>query len=227
MDVLRALAAARAEADEERRQQAVSEAAACAEEQNRAKERAAQQRAGIVAGGSWTTQEVDPFDVLDLAPRREPGYHKGRKPTEPMKDCLRRAKVPFTEETSYWEAHLLIEEIVRRRTDGLCTFAQAKWLREHGYSGDITFEECQDIMEAWRRNDWMRPADDPASSPVAFMAAQLNAIAAARAPDDLTRIGKGLREYRQVLPAESWERLIAAGRARRRQLCGVADACEV
>ena len=102
-------------------------------------------------------------DVFDLAPQREPGWHKGRMPSEKMKEVLRSAKVPFTEQTTFWEAHVLIDSMMKRRKQGLCTYSQAKWLTGKGYPADTGFKECQKIMNAWAANGWRRPNDESAA----------------------------------------------------------------
>jgi superfamily II DNA or RNA helicase len=157
VDILRALDEEKARQEEERRTRALRESQERAQKQEEAKRRATERRSGLVAGVSYTTQQINPFDVLDVAPKREPGWHRGRKPTEAMKELLRRSKVPFTEETSFWEARLLIEEIIRRRKEGLCTYAQAKWLQAKGYSPNTKFDECRKIMDGWANNGWKRP----------------------------------------------------------------------
>lgn len=159
VDVLKALAEAQAKEEAERRQRARLEAQKREGEQERAKQRAAERRQGIVAGASWTGQAVNPFDIMDVAAPREPGWHKGRKPTDSMKEMLAKNKIPLTQETTFWEAHLLIDEIIKRRKADLCTFAQAKWLVAHGYPSDAKFQECREIMDSWAKNGWRRPAE--------------------------------------------------------------------
>src|SRR5262249_32216820 len=105
VDVLRALAEAKEKLERERRESERREHKERVTKQQAAKKQAAQQRAGIVAGATYVTQEINPFDIMDVAPRRELAWHRGRRPTEKMKQVLRKAKVPFTEETTFWEAH--------------------------------------------------------------------------------------------------------------------------
>ena len=159
VDVLRALMEAQQEEEKKRQERLLAEARERQQEEDLAKKRAAERRAGFVAGASYVKKSIDPFDVFDMTAKREPGWHKGRKPSDKMKEVLQKAKVPFTEETTFWEAHLLIEEVIRRRKNGLCTYSQAKWLTEHGYSGELKFEECRKIMDAWAKNGWKKPKD--------------------------------------------------------------------
>lgn len=159
VDILRALAEAKLEAEEEARKKARQDASSREAAQLAAKQRAAERRQGIVAGASYSSQKVNPFDVMDLSAKREPGWHKGRMPTDGMKEFLRKSNVPFTEETSFWEAHLLIEEIINRRKQGLCTYKQAAWLKRNGYDPKLGFDECREIMNRWAQNGWRRPVE--------------------------------------------------------------------
>jgi superfamily II DNA or RNA helicase len=157
VDMLRALAEAKLEEEQRHQRQARIEAAKRAQQQQVSNQRAVERRQGIVAGASYVGQKINPFDVMDVAAKREPGWHKGRKPSEAMKEVLRKAKIPFTEETSWWEVHLLIEAMMQRRKENKCTYKQAQWLQAHGYSADTKFDHCQRIMNAWAANNWRRP----------------------------------------------------------------------
>jgi superfamily II DNA or RNA helicase len=157
VDVLAELAAARREAGEWRRREARQQAQERREEEDAAR-RAAEARRGIMADATYAARRVNPFDTLGLVAEREPGDYRGRKPTEAMKETLRKNKLPFTEETTFWEARQLIDEVTRRYREGLCTPAQAEWLVRHGYSPSTTFAECRRIMDGWEANDWAHPA---------------------------------------------------------------------
>lgn len=159
VDILKALAEAQIEEEARARKQAREDASKREAAQQAAERRAALRRQGIVAGATYDTQQINPFDVMDVAPQREPGWHKGRMPSEAMKETLRKAKVPFSEQTTFWEAHLIIDEICKRRQDKKCTFSQAKTLKKHGYSGDMTFVEASATIDALAKNGWKRPAE--------------------------------------------------------------------
>jgi superfamily II DNA or RNA helicase len=161
VDILKALAAEKAAQEEEARKQARAEAQRREAKQAEADKRAAQRRQGIVAGANYTTQSINPFDVMDVARQREPGWHKGRMPSEAMKESLRKAKIPFTEQTTFWEAHLLIDAMIKRRKENKCTYSQAKTLQKHGYSGNETFDEASKLIDAIAKNGWKRPPDKP------------------------------------------------------------------
>jgi superfamily II DNA/RNA helicase len=165
VDVLRAVSEAKATQEKERRERARKEASEREESQEAAKKRAAERPRGIVAGASYVTQKINPFDIMDVAPKREPPWHRGRKPTDKMKEVLRRNKIPYSPETSFWEAHLLIDEVIRRRKAGLCTYAQAHLLSQYGYPREVSFAEARKIINSLKANGWRRPEGDlvPAS----------------------------------------------------------------
>jgi hypothetical protein len=129
--------------------QALIDARREAEEEEQAK------RKIVRASVSWHSRTVNPFDVLDIAPRREPGWFKGKLPTPRMIEVLERAGIP-TQNVSFFQAQQLIASIIKRREKGLCTFKQAKVLARYGHSPDTSFEEARKIMDALARNGWQR-----------------------------------------------------------------------
>lgn len=143
------------EIDEARRSRADQEAAI--------RQQDADRRRDIRAKASYGTKAVDPFSVLDVAPQREPGWHKGRKPSVKMLAFLRNQGVaePQLEQLSFVHAQQLIREIIRRREDHLCTYKQAKLLKRHGYDGDMGFEEASRIITQLASNNW-KPVPVPA-----------------------------------------------------------------
>lgn len=129
-------------------------------ERERMEAEAAAKRRKIIAKAKFSTKAVNPFDIFDIVPKREPGWHKGRKPTEPMKAALRRFKVD--EDTiaglSFCQAGEMIGLCKRRFQQGLCTVKQAKILGRFGYSIDVKFDEASRIIDALAKNQWRRPA---------------------------------------------------------------------
>lgn len=115
---------------------------------DRAERLKAEQRKQIVAKAKFTTRFVNPFDVFDMVPAREPGWHRGRRPTDTMKFCLRNAGVDNAtiEKASFTTAGQMIAKIKERRNQGLCTFKQARVLANNGYDTDCTFEQASEII---------------------------------------------------------------------------------
>ena len=90
-------------------------------------ERERQKRRDIMARAQFSTQVVNPFDCLDITVTREPGWFKGKKPTQRMAEMLQKNGVD-TAELSFWEAKSLISKIIERRDKGMCSYKQAKIL---------------------------------------------------------------------------------------------------
>lgn len=91
---------------------------------------------------------VDPFDVLDVRQTREPGWFKGKLPTQAQLNYLQRAGLKDKQlaELSFSQATKLIGSMIARREQGLCTYKQARLLKQHGYSSNTTFKEAQVIL---------------------------------------------------------------------------------
>jgi len=111
-------------------------------------------RAKVVAKATYSRRSVDAFDLLDVAPAREPGWHKGRKPTRKMIDMLARAGVPNPARMSFWDAKIMIGTICERRDKGLCTFKQAKLLARYGEDPGVTFDKASQLITAIKNRGW-------------------------------------------------------------------------
>jgi superfamily II DNA or RNA helicase len=137
----------------------MSEALDEAEEELKEQKRLAEaaRRARLVATARFTTQAVDPFDVLHLDPVRARGWDQGRQLTEKQRALLARQGIN-PEKISFSEARQLIAEIFRRWDGKLCSFKQAKVLRKYGYDTEMTFAEASATIDALARNGWRRAA---------------------------------------------------------------------
>lgn len=111
------------------------------------------QRAAVKIDVRYSTREIDPFDIYDIAPKREPGWHKGRQPTDKQRAYLEKCGVP-TKNLSFHQASQLIDESFKRRTAGLCSFKQAKILKRFGLSADVTFAEASRLIDQIAANGW-------------------------------------------------------------------------
>lgn len=120
------------------------------EEQERRKRRQ------LVAKAKFGTKSVDPFAVYDISAKREPGWHKGKKPSEKMQQALLKFGIPQAEveKLSFCQASQLIGESIKRRESGLCTFKQAKLLAKNGYDANVGFKEASRIIDALAKNNW-------------------------------------------------------------------------
>lgn len=140
------------EADDAKKSSAAREAALRAA--------AAGMRQRILARAHYGTKVVDAFAAFDILPQREPGWHKGRKPTEKMLNVLRKAGIADEaelEQLSFVHAGQLIGKLAERREKGLCTMKQAKLLSRFGYNPDVSMTEASRIIDALAANNWKRP----------------------------------------------------------------------
>lgn len=150
-----------------RKQKEVDDAKKSKAEQEAAlRDDAARRRQDILARAHYGTKVVDAFSTLDILPQREPGWHKGRKPSEKMLAVLRKAGIADEselEQLSFVHAGQLIAQIRKRWDNGLCTLKMARVLQKHGYNPDIPMKEASEIIDALARNGW-KPVRLPATA---------------------------------------------------------------
>jgi superfamily II DNA or RNA helicase len=133
--------------------EALDEAEAELHEQKRLAEAA--RRAKLVATARFTTQSVDPFDVLHLEPVKERGWDNVKSLTEKQRSLLAKQGIN-PDGISFSQGKQLIAEIFRRWDGKLCSFKQAKVLRKYGYDTDVSFTEASATIDALARNRWQR-----------------------------------------------------------------------
>lgn len=128
------------------------------------KRRAAQEalrRQKLTANVKYSLTEVDPleaaFNVLGVAHRREPAWHRNRKPTPKQIQSLLNFKIPKQEvdRMSFVQASAMLDQLIKRANSGLCTYKQAKLLSKYGYDTQtMTFEQASDIITRLSQNGW-------------------------------------------------------------------------
>ena len=117
----------------------------------------AARRARLVATARFTTQSVDPFDVLHLDPVKPRGWDNVKQLTEKQRSLLAKQGIN-PDNLSFSQGKQLVAEIFRRWNGKLCSFKQAKVLRKYGYGTDVSFAEASATIDALARNKWVRPA---------------------------------------------------------------------
>jgi superfamily II DNA or RNA helicase len=128
------------------------------QEREQARLAAAARRAQLVATARFTTQAVDPFDVLALNPVKARGWDQGRQLTEKQRSLLTKQGInPDT--LSFSEGRQLVAEIFRRWDGKLCSFKQAKILKRFGYSTEVSFAEASATIDALAKNGWRKRAE--------------------------------------------------------------------
>jgi hypothetical protein len=121
-------------------------------------------RAKLVATARFTTQSVDPFDVLQLEPTKARGWDKGRQLSEKQRTLLAKQGIN-PDLVSLPEAKQLIAEIFRRWDDKLCSFKQAKVLRKYGYETDVSFADASATIDQLAKNNWVRAGGSATGNP--------------------------------------------------------------
>lgn len=135
------------------------------EEQARAER---EKRRQIKGRATYTTTDVNAFDVLDIEALREPGWHKGRKPSTKMTNLLDKFGLKDTDKLSFHQAHQLIDALLKRRNEELCTYKQARFLQKprYGYdTSEMSFAEAGEIITAIKENGW-QPIRDMVAEPI-------------------------------------------------------------
>ncbi|MEY2408252.1 MAG: hypothetical protein QOF48_922 [Verrucomicrobiota bacterium] len=133
--------------------------------QKREQERLADQarRARLVASVRFSTQSVDPFNVLSLQPGKARGWDKGQQLSEKQRSLLTKQGInPDT--VNFSQGKQLVAEIFRRWNGKLCSFKQAKVLHKYGYCSDVSFDEASTTIDALARNGWCKPPPVPGIS---------------------------------------------------------------
>ena len=130
-------------------------AAAEAELECRRQEEAAR-RARLVVRANFRAVNVSPFDVFDIAPRRERGWDAGRQLSDKQRDCLFNQGIN-ADVMPYHEAMQVLDEMFRRKRGGLASFKQTALLQKNGFAAPLRKDEAHKILDRvsqhqrWRR----------------------------------------------------------------------------
>ena len=139
------------------------EASDMLEEMSRARqeeeEAAKRRRAAIKPAANYKTQTIDPFDRFGIVPTREPGYHRGRKPSDAMAAFLKGRGVEPSK-LSWWQAGQLIGELKKVRP---FSDRQIFRLEQAGYSADIPQEKGKKVIDLLAKAGWKRTPESDAA----------------------------------------------------------------
>lgn len=126
------------------------------------KEAEAAERQRLIGRAKFSVKSVNPFDVLDIQPKRERAWNKGKQLTEKQRALLTKQGIdPDTLE--YGHALQLIREIVKRFGTNQCSFKQAKLLKKFGYPTNVSRNEAKTIIDRIAANGWRRPKEEVAA----------------------------------------------------------------
>lgn len=116
-----------------------------------------EKRKQIRASATYTATEVDPFGTIGVVPSREPGWFKGREPTDRMRQALQKFKVEphVVDGLSFWQASTMLDGLVSRSKKKLATYKQCKLLGRYNVSTtNLTFERAGQLITRLKRNGW-------------------------------------------------------------------------
>lgn len=120
-----------------------------------------QRRKHIVGIAHYGSKVVDAFDKLDIAPGREPGWHKGRKPSLKMLGLLRQHfgfDEAALEKISFFHANQLLKDLFDRWSNNLCSPKQGQLLKKYGYDPRMSRDQATYTINAIKAAGWKRPA---------------------------------------------------------------------
>lgn len=106
----------------------------------------------------YKVSSSNPFDVLDISPLQNSPGQQDKPPTQKQLDYLNRYGMN-TDGLSYLQCRQLVVQVNERWKTGKCTYKQANWLRQSGFSADLTFEQAKTCIDAIAKNHW-RPLPD-------------------------------------------------------------------
>ena len=125
-------------------------------------DRAAEELAGEArrkVTARFQQKAVDPFALLGIRPRA--GRWGGVSATPPQLELLGKLGFPEDEgkKLDKGQASKTLDELLRRRKEGLCTFKMAKTLAKHGLNPDLTFDDARAALDALAANNWTASAE--------------------------------------------------------------------
>ncbi len=112
----------------------------------------------LKAQASYNAEKIDPFrhaqDILEVDERREPGWHKGRAPSDKQRGFLKKAGVEAPRDLSFHQASAMIEKLMERRDEGKCSLKQAKLLARFGEDTNMGFKEASKVIDEIAKAGW-------------------------------------------------------------------------
>ena len=104
----------------------------------------------------YSTAKINPFNVLDIDPKREAPWHKGRPPTAGQVKYLEKCGVPI-DGLTFTHASQIIDTMIKRREEGTCTYKQAKCLQKQGYdTTEMSFGRAGFLIGELAKAGWKK-----------------------------------------------------------------------
>ena len=115
----------------------------------------ARRHSALTAGAHYALIEIDPFVLLGAS--NVAGRWAGIAATERQLTVLERNGIDATD-YDRGQASALIDKIVQRSQQGLCTYKQARVLARAGLNPDVSFADAKRAIDALAANRWRPPA---------------------------------------------------------------------
>ncbi len=122
-----------------------------AQEKAEAEERDSRQKIKLRA--KYSTAKVNPFEMYNIQPWREKGWHKGRQPSEKQVALLERNGIDVNG-LSFTHASQLIDRVIRNTKEGKASYKMLKCLQRYGFNPDMEFSKARIVMDALSANSW-------------------------------------------------------------------------
>lgn len=126
------------------------------DEEERKAQLDALRRAKVVAKAEWAAKNIDPFGVLGVPKPKERGWDKSKKLTEKQHALLvKQGMDPDT--LGYAASRRMIAELFDRWDKDLCSYKQARILRQRGYDVNVSRDKAKELItqisekEGWKK----------------------------------------------------------------------------
>ena len=109
-------------------------------------------RRAVVGVAQYSSEIVDPFNVLDIAPVRFRGWDAREPASEKQIGLLKKFAVPIKDGMTKREASAVIGAVFARREAGLCNYKQAEIMAKHGLpTANVSYEAAKAIIDGMAR----------------------------------------------------------------------------
>jgi superfamily II DNA or RNA helicase len=110
----------------------------------------------LLLRAKYSTAKINPFNVLDIDPKREAPWHKDRPPSQKQRAYLEKMGVN-TDGLRFTHASQIIDNLIKRRENEVCTYKMAKCLQKQGYdTTEMPFKKAGMLIGALVKAKWQK-----------------------------------------------------------------------
>lgn len=121
------------------------------------KAREARKRAHLIAQAEFKTKSVDPFDMLDVRPKKASSWDYGKSLTSGQRAVLLRNGINITN-MPYGQQKQLLTAIFKRKQNNLASLNQVRALRKRGINTDgVTFQQASAKLDEISKKEGWKP----------------------------------------------------------------------